>query len=539
MPPAPVCNPAFRAAFAPLVDPIAAGGAAGPGQTVVDNTRTVANGETLDSNTFVRGTGRLRLVPGATVRGNIYVLGQGVLEVAGDAVTPAVVGANIYLFDDAVMQVTGQLNLDQQFSGELLTIGLDRSAVNYTNASVQQGRFNNLLYSHVLCGSGGGTVSNSTWMRGNRGTVVFFVRDSVHYVINGAQATLFELTAGESSRFTLSNTTGSVGAYFELGNTVVAQPATLRPNPSLTATVSLTDANGRGPVYEFNATDVFFGLWHGSGVDVTLVDSALPLFSRMDEDVTVTGLAPGMFGANGQVTAPFPDRSIKLLRTEVYLWNAYMERPVTVRFQQSRLGELACSSQAHCVMEDCQLDGTGGFITVKEDATLDVLGGQMTSLLTAQGNALVRLTGVAVSPELDGSDTRLQANGNATIFLQNTVPQGAVTPTVYDNGALVFALIDQPAENALLGSMVTVTGAATSLGVATAPGAFQSWTLQLENSAGAMVQQIASGSTPVDFTVFATFTPTPGLPSGNYAVALRVDTVGGVNIALARRNVRL
>ena len=47
------------------------------------------------------------------------------------------------------------------------------------------------------------------------------------------------------------------------------------------------------------------------------------------------------------------------------------------------------------------------------------------------------------------------------------------------------------------------------------------------------------GSTPVDFTVFATFAPTPGLPSGNYAVALRVDTVGGVNIALARRNVRL
>ena len=119
---------------------------------------------------------------------------------------------------------------------------------------------------------------------------------------------------------------------------------------------------------------------------------------------------------------------------------------------------------------------------------------------------------------------------------QNTVPQGAVTPTVYDNGALVFALIDQPADNALLGSMVTVTGAATSLGVATAPGAFQSWTLQLENSAGAMVQQIASGSTPVDFTVFATFTPTPGLPSGNYAVALLVDTVGVemLNIRLRR-----
>lgn len=532
------CNVAFRASFAAILDPVAQGdfplGATILGRVDPAETRTVSADQTLLGDVFLLQQATLTIQNGGRVEGNIYAVEQSKLVIIGGTTAPTSVAANVYMFDNSSLDLQkDKVDVAQEYVGQYLLIALDESTVNIHDVTLSHGEMQNVLHTQILCGGATGSISHVDYTQGTAGQVAVFTMDQSHYSLVDSSASLFEMTLADASQMTISQMKSPVGIYFDIKDATVVEPLTLAPANPATLTASLQYKDQPGPTAHIVNSNIFYGLWFNANASFKLVDSLLPMFARFSDNATVAGLAPGMHGPDGETTVPFSDRSVRLMNTHVLLWNVYMEGDGQLDLFDSTVGELAClaaNSRRH--LTGTIIDGSGGYMSARNGAELSMQGGTLSANLITSETSTAHLRGVDLRGRPDNSASILQANDSSLIALEDTVP--AQTPPVQlqpnGQGAIVFALMDQPAVDSILGNTTIVTGAALVMAEASSPHVLGGYDLVLVDGNGATVVDVAHASTPVDFSVLGTL-ERGSVPAGSYV--LRLDVRNGAHEVMA------
>lgn len=198
------------------------------------------------------------------------------------------------------------------------------------------------------------------------------------------------------------------------------------------------------------------------GCDLTLKDISeenwVVVGNYLRESCEVQGLENGLTAED--LLVPVPNRRVQLDHASIDTWNLYPVGDARVRVQNCLLGEILAMERAVVKMEQCTIDGSGGFFGAVDQTWIDATDCQFTCDVQVSNEARMQLHACDVLPypqDPTGEYTRFGAHDSAVLLLDHT--SATSTPTLGGDGVIgVTWLSEVPASPPQAGESVSLAG---------------------------------------------------------------------------------
>ena len=210
--------------------------------------------------------------------------------------------------------------------------------------------------------------------------------------------------------------------------------------------------------------------------------------------------------------APFPDRDLKLINTDVNAWNLYFYGSNDVTITSSIFGEILSAVNSKVLITNSTCDGAGGHIGAGDSSFFS------TFYLTCYTDALCEHLSTSVYIYSNFLNGRIIAQDRALVVLFNCLIANPLQ--TYDSSVVMKSGLYLPTP-AYIDDTVGINGSATLFKTSISPFSFYGYYLQY-SPAGDTSQFFSICSlqtTPVDEGLLTEFI-TVGLPTGEYMVKL-------------------
>ncbi|KQC14481.1 MAG: hypothetical protein APR63_14155 [Desulfuromonas sp. SDB] len=210
--------------------------------------------------------------------------------------------------------------------------------------------------------------------------------------------------------------------------------------------------------------------------------------------------------------APFPDRELKLINTDINAWNLYFYGSNDVTVTSSIFGELLSAVNSRVLITNSTCDGAGGHIGAGDSSFFS------TFYLTCYTDALCEHMSTSVYIYSNFLNGHIITRDRALVVLFNCLITNPLQ--TYDSSAVMKSALYLPTP-AYIDDTVDINGSATLFRTSISPFSFYGYYLQY-SPAGDTSQffSICSLQTnPVDEGLLTKFI-TAGLPTGEYMVKL-------------------
>ncbi len=121
-----------------------------------------------------------------------------------------------------------------------------------------------------------------------------------------------------------------------------------------------------------NCTDTTLGMISWMGSDITVRDSILRVCGIVMEGGDPQSLSGIVNGTQYEdFIFSLTDRTLRMIDTQVKTWNMYAFNDQELEFENCLLGEVHAYGESEVLMTHCVIDGTGGYLGVTEQASLN------------------------------------------------------------------------------------------------------------------------------------------------------------------------
>jgi len=317
------------------------------------------------------------LVIGATPGDSVYISGiysyDGTILVYGDGIlvldnAQALIRGDLIVWGEEarVEIINSSVIFPQSYIYERSMIAAGGAKVNISNSLLD---YSGLSHNLVIIDS-----ANVKWNNVNKsGFTTCGLNDKGSIIINGTnQAGEFIMTGDAAASFRNASTVliwhhipdgAALNASFPAGQNLDTWQFD-NTNPGV------SDIN-----YSYSidtCTNVMWGLMPEPGSSCNINNSvirAIGVWFKNQNNFTVSGLVNNSFYAN--YTAALSNHNIVLQNTDVETWSLYMFGNASGEVKNCILGEAACFADSEVEMDNCIIDGSGGYL-FSEDISLIV-----------------------------------------------------------------------------------------------------------------------------------------------------------------------
>jgi len=204
--------------------------------------------------------------------------------------------------------------------------------------------------------------------------------------------------------------------------------------------------------YSVSITDtepVIFSLVSFSGSDVTISDShilGIGLYFSAGRSYGLAGLRN--FSEYNDFTLALDDRGLRLVRSDLWVWNIYAAGSAEVSIVESTVGEIFSFDQATAILHSSKCDGNGGYVSAQGDGTLVLFKSVIIPQIITSGSSATTISESELYEEIFVSEA-------STVAVIN--PVGSYLATPLDAGVLIEGAIDPP-QGPSVGSEIEITG---------------------------------------------------------------------------------
>ena len=169
-------------------------------------------------------------------------------------------------------------------------------------------------------------------------------------------------------------------------------------------------------------------------------------------------------------TAPFPDRTLKLINTEVKCWSIQIFAPIKLTIKNSIFGELNCYDDANVTVKNCIHDGSCGPNNTTANSFFFIENSNFNTTIMVEGNGFS-----AFYYSIIWKSINVNGNfGKPILVLLNT--EYFDSPLILDSATVFCASIDKPGQ-AGINDSVKIDGSAWIDGGLRSPREFDSYKL--------------------------------------------------------------
>ncbi len=358
--------------------------------------------------------------PGVRIRGNLWALGTGRIEITRSVVEFA-----------------------SRYHGQYALVGIDDAVLRVTDSvyrvtpGVQHGL--------VAAGDARLEIADTTFgdvqlVAADRATVDAARLDGSFEVIvqNAASVSLEDIPRRPGN--------GRVWVWVEIGQGTVVDWSP--PLPGFIDYWSWPPPSSTGVPQTVTMTRCETLLWPmlvREGSDLTLRDVSddawVVVGLHLPDDTLVDGLVNHAHVVDDEVG--LPDRRLRLVDARVDTWNLYPQRHAVVHVRDSVLGEILSFDDAVVRVERSVIDGSGGFVGAQDRSRMTFSNSRLTCTVEATDAATLALHHAAVEPypaDPGGASTRFAAWDEALLVADHTTV--ATTPAAGGEGTIAVVWVE-------------------------------------------------------------------------------------------------
>ncbi len=357
---------------------------------------------------------------------------------------------NLTLVQNTLFSVdSSNFNIPEDFIYQYLILSTDTSSISITNTVLNTSNF------PISCGL---AVNGSFYMENVDMTSSFITFSLMHNsnaeIINTDKAGEFVMFTSDSARLHITNS-DSVLVWLGFPKYSSGEISNTPAWDQWVDSFTYPDSSCSGLYYTVEVESLY-GLYIASmaeeTTDVTVRDSKIlaagNIFMDSIQD-TISGLVNYSYYSN--FTAPFPDRTLNLINSELNAWNLYFFGAHNVTIKSSIFGECLTASNSKVLIMNSTCDGAGGHIGASDSTIFTAF---MISVFT---DVLLEINSTSIIINSNILQGHLIARDRAIAVLYNTTSANPFQ--VYDSAAILITAIYPPVP-AYVDDTISIQGSA-------------------------------------------------------------------------------